>query len=221
MNMRCATSFLLLSSMLVGCGPKAAPPVVDPRARYLEAVNARLSGDSAAYYGILLALAKESPDSRAGRRARATLSSSNVMTQAMVVGTLSAIAIPNFIKYQHRAKQAEAKLMLGAVGKFEERRRSETQSYGGVPADIARGLEATNYFCFVDSERPIAGPHGDLTGAAAEEARLALDALGLEPHISADNFLAVAIGNLDDDPEYDVWIISEDGTIVHFMDDLQ
>src|SRR5687768_1693436 len=39
-----------------------------------------------------------------------------VFTIVMNVGVLAAIAIPNFIRYQLRAKQSEAKVTLHAIG---------------------------------------------------------------------------------------------------------
>ena len=74
---------------------------------YLEAVNKRLDGDSRGYFDGLIALAHASPESREGRRARATLTN-NPFNQFTTIGILAAIAIPNFVEYREKAEEAAA-----------------------------------------------------------------------------------------------------------------
>jgi len=99
----------LVALSLVACGPK-----LTARERYVQALNHRLDGNPQTYFDEMIALAHDEPDSRAGRRARATIQSGGMMTQVAVVGVLAAIAIPNFLKFQSRAKQSEAKANLKA-----------------------------------------------------------------------------------------------------------
>jgi type IV pilus assembly protein PilA len=46
-----------------------------------------------------------------------------------IVGVLTAIAIPNFIRYQIRSKATEARLLLGAICTSEEAFRADTGQY--------------------------------------------------------------------------------------------
>ncbi len=41
------------------------------------------------------------------------------------------------------------------------------------------------------------------------------------PMVRADSFRAVAVNNLDDDSELDIWVIEDNGRLVHEVDDLQ
>ena len=87
-----------------------------PRERYVQALNYKMEGDRKAYYDELIALAADEPESRAGRRARASLDSGMSPPQvAAVTGILAAIAIPNFLNFRLKAKASEAKSNLGAI----------------------------------------------------------------------------------------------------------
>ena len=70
-----------------------------------HALFTRNGGDSRGYFDGLIALAHASPDSREGRRARATLTN-NPFNQFTTIGILAAIAIPNFIEFREKAKEA-------------------------------------------------------------------------------------------------------------------
>ena len=41
------------------------------------------------------------------------------------------------------------------------------------------------------------------------------------PAVREDSFRAVAVNNLDDDSELDIWVIEDSGRLVHEVDDLQ
>ena len=41
------------------------------------------------------------------------------------------------------------------------------------------------------------------------------------PMVQAESFRAVAVNNLDDDSELDIWVIEDNGRLVHEVDDLQ
>jgi type IV pilus assembly protein PilA len=204
-------SFLLLA--LAACGPK-------PEEQYIMAVDARMNGDAQAYYDSLLELAHDEPDTRAGRRARATLSSSGLYTQAAVVGVLAAIAVPNFMSFSARSRQAEAKSNLKALYTYERVQYSETNRYAGqLPGDLLGG-QPLRYTYFVDLDRPAFGPEHAQEPWLLEEMRLALSRMGIQPFARTDAFLIVAIGNLDNDADFDIWTIDENGNLVHFLDDL-
>jgi type IV pilus assembly protein PilA len=56
-----------------------------------------------------------------------------LMIVVAIIGILAAIAVPNFIKFQCRAKQSEAKSNLKALYTSQESYRAEFDSYGLVP----------------------------------------------------------------------------------------
>ena len=52
-----------------------------------------------------------------------------LMIVVAIIGILAAIAIPNFLNYQLKAKSAEAKTNMGAIRTTQEAYRAETDSY--------------------------------------------------------------------------------------------
>jgi len=40
------------------------------------------------------------------------------------------------------------------------------------------------------------------------------------PAVAESTFTAVAVGNLDDDPDLDVWLLNDSGRITHIKNDL-
>ncbi len=204
-------ALLLVVTLLAGCGHAGSR---SPRDRYRAAVDAKLAGDGAAYWRELVALAHDVPDTREGRRARATLTSGDVVSYAATVGIVAAIAIPNFLRFQQRARQSEAPASLRALGAWEAAEKRRTGRYSAaVPAGT---LDARRYFCFVAPGRLVALPAdpGDLT---AERASAVVEGM-LGP---GRGLLAIAVGNVDDDEALDVWALDEAGTVTHVQDDLE
>ena len=91
---------LYVSFMLL-CGMGAACATVPPREIYIEAVQARASGDQKGDYDKLLYLASEYPETRAGRRARSSLFSSEIL-----VSTYSVELEPNFISPRRKSMES-------------------------------------------------------------------------------------------------------------------
>ena len=52
-----------------------------------------------------------------------------LMIVVAIIGILAAIAIPNFLRFQAKSKQAEAKTNLGAIGTTAESYRVERDTY--------------------------------------------------------------------------------------------
>ncbi len=52
-----------------------------------------------------------------------------LMIVVAIIGILAAIAIPNFLRYQAKSKQAEAKTSLGAIGESAEAYHAENSTY--------------------------------------------------------------------------------------------
>jgi type IV pilus assembly protein PilA len=56
------------------------------------------------------------------------------MVVVAIIGILAAIAVPNFVKFQCRSKQSEARGNLKAMYVAQESYKAEYDSYGDVPA---------------------------------------------------------------------------------------
>lgn len=123
-------------------------------------------------------------------------------------GIVAAIAIPNFVKYQARAKQAEAKMGLERI---LHARGSAEARLGRAPEDLKElGFEPPErhryaYFYGGDAVQPAeGGPYqvpADLQDAGEET-------------------VAIAVGNIDADETLDVWVLKSDGRIENVVNDI-
>jgi prepilin-type N-terminal cleavage/methylation domain-containing protein len=52
-----------------------------------------------------------------------------LMIVVAIIGILAAIAVPNFMRYQAKSKQAEVKLNMGAIGDVAEAWKAEKETY--------------------------------------------------------------------------------------------
>ncbi len=100
-----------------------------------------------------------------------------LMIVVAIIGILSAIAVPNFLRFQARAKQSEAKELLSTVFSAQEAWFAENQAYAGSTTIGYTVAGAPKYY---------AVPTVTTTGAT---------------------FDANTSGNIDSDATIDVWEI--------------
>jgi type IV pilus assembly protein PilA len=70
-----------------------------------------------------------------------------LMIVVAIIGILAAIAIPNFLKYQAKSKQSEAKMNLGSMGTSAESYHAENDTYkatGTVTPNVPPSTTCTN-----------------------------------------------------------------------------
>lgn len=113
-----------------------------------------------------------------GNRAGFTLI--ELMIVVAIVGILSAIAVPNFLLFQARARQSEAKELLAALFVAEQSWFTENQSYANA---------ATVGYVVAGAPKYYAAPV--VTSA------------------DASGFTATTSGNIDTDAFLDVWTVSD------------
>ncbi len=133
------------------------------------------------------------------------------------VGTLAAIAIPNFIRFQQRAKQAECRSALKSIFESQKALFAETKRYERTFAAIGYSpFPRRRYTYFMGSGAELAP---DLPGAAAVPAS-ALPPIsgGQPPGVTGPcptcSFAAACATNLDGDVTLDVWSVSSDDRLV-------
>lgn len=122
-----------------------------------------------------------------------------LMIVVAIVGILAAIAIPNFIGMQKRAKTTEAKSNLGQIWTLQEAYHVEADTYalpsGALAAGTYDGSSGWSELGFY--------PKG--TTRYTYEVTSADDA----------SFIAEATGDIDGDGQNDIWSIDEVGNLIH------
>jgi prepilin-type N-terminal cleavage/methylation domain-containing protein len=127
-----------------------------------------------------------------------------IMIVIVIIGILTALAVPRFMTNTRRGKQTEAQLMLKQIYSMQRAYFMANSTYGcnGVTAD----------------------------GTVAN--RDNFSAIGVQLHANAKynytitvqnggkSFTASASANIDDDPVNDVWEIDESGTLVNSTNDI-
>jgi type IV pilus assembly protein PilA len=136
-----------------------------------------------------------------------------LMIVVAVIGILAAIAIPNYMKYQAKAKQSEAKINMKGVFTVEMTYFTENNKYTGDFNElnwIPVGPYKYAYFIGVDMQGLKNLNVSDATSEGADP-----------PAAGASGFTAVAWGNIDSDPQYDVWEITDKKPLTNVFDDVK
>ncbi|MBN9683154.1 prepilin-type N-terminal cleavage/methylation domain-containing protein [Corallococcus sp. NCSPR001] len=153
-----------------------------------------------------------------------------LMIVVAIIGILAAIAIPNFMRFQAKSKQSEAKTNLKALYTAQKAYFGEKDTYlidfkklgftpeagnrysYGLAADCneAVAVAARTYTtgCIGQDEARFKNPPGTATMAVPA---------GVKPQITdcpSCDFNATAIGNVDNDDEADTWGITSAATTV-------
>jgi len=149
-----------------------------------------------------------------------------LMVVVAIIGILSAIAVPNFKKYQAKSKQSEAKIQLAAIYSSEVGANSDYDTYATCLTDIGYEAAPRGYY-MVGFSAAAAAPNGIIVargGACASAANiipggLALKADAAAAAIVAGNlasvaptstvFTASAAGNISTAAARDVWTITQ------------
>jgi prepilin-type N-terminal cleavage/methylation domain-containing protein len=125
-----------------------------------------------------------------------------IMIVVVIIGILTALAIPRFMRSTTKSKQSEAKLILKQIYTNQRtyRQQSLANSYyiPGGPADAAN-------------------PHvlNEIWIEVMATAKYSYLVTG-----SANAFTATATGNIDDDPAIDTWVIDHDGDLQNTINDV-
>lgn len=142
-----------------------------------------------------------------------------LMIVVAIIGILAAIAIPNFLKYQAKSKQSEAKTNLKGIFTSETAYFSEANSYGTIATvnfELA-GRKAKAYDFSVDNST-----WQGFTGAVpANTAGSVIP--GLYSATSAfpyTFFTASAGGNIDSDTDFDWWHITPNNDLTNDFNDV-
>ncbi len=220
---------IVITVLVAACGSKkpgtvAAPPRPAESKQYYEALDARYNGDSRAYYDALLDLAQDEPDSRAGRKARAILQADDGLLMLAALGSVAGAAIPNFTRFQNKAKEAGARTMLQAVYTAQSAFFAEKSRYCRTFKECGyTPMNEDKYILFMTPKELAFAPGSDdfTRTVLATEARDALVTASVKPRVEKKKFLVAAVANLDGDETMDIWTIDETGNLVHVVSDIE
>ncbi len=137
-----------------------------------------------------------------------------LMVVVAIVGILAAIAIPNFIKYQAKSRQSEARTILGSVFVTEISFYGENVRYGSF-SEVGYTIAGTsNRYTY---RSPAVGGTATSSGTAGVD--MIPNGVGtfsgentLVPSMAATgaggSFTATAAGNIDADATFDWWHVN-------------
>ena len=149
-----------------------------------------------------------------------------LMIVVAIIGILAAIAIPNFLRFQARAKQSEAKQNLGAIFTAYTAYFSDNNTFPGAQSaqvgsgtfnclQIAdwepKGTIRYNYNCMtIEAFSPPVGdsPCGSLVGGAVTNG-------------TQLDFTVAACGNVDNDATIDQWTMDTAKKLRNVQDDVK
>lgn len=155
-----------------------------------------------------------------------------LMIVVAIIGILAAIAIPNFIKFQARSKQSEAKANLKAMFTAEKAYFQEKDKFSSLVGEVGFAPERNNRYAYylaasatLDNRLTAAAQTGTSAsgidsdtfkgytspGVAAPTVTCGLPTSLTAVSATPAAFLGAAQGNIDTDPTFDAWTISSDG----------
>jgi type IV pilus assembly protein PilA len=147
-------------------------------------------------------------------RANAGFTLIELMLVVAIISILAAIAIPNFMSYQARTRQAEAKVGLGGIFTTASSYFALNLTYAvGSISDLGFTPYGAPVYTFNFGGMPI--NVGSSSGACPGTTWV-----GPAPAISPASFTAGARGNIDSDPTCDEWTIDDRRNIMNTVNDV-
>ena len=130
-----------------------------------------------------------------------------LMIVVAIIGILAAIAIPNFLKYQAKAKQGEAKVNLKGIYTAELSYLAESDAYASFTA-VGFSLAASNPRYEYDI-----GVGSTVGGSATCDS-------GTAGVSGTPDFTATGCGNIDGDAVIDSWSINDVNVLTNSTNDV-
>ena len=151
-----------------------------------------------------------------------------LMIVVAIIGILAAIAIPNFIAYQAKSKQAEAKVSLGAIFTSAVAFQAESNPQTYLPTTIGQigyvpsGTPRYSFWYAVGAAAPGTPTpfSGGATGTVAGCNVGTSPATGATVAASQTGFTAGAIGNIDGDLACDEWHMNDRRALTNDKNDV-
>ncbi len=146
-----------------------------------------------------------------------------LMIVVAIIGILAMIAIPNFIKFQCRAKQSEAKSNLKALFQAQKSWFAEYDEYSSLDK-IGFDPEPGNRYTYCngggDCRKCEDGVGSGFeknmcNGTAPTEDECDPNAAHTGENVPDDKFTSCATGNIDNNADFDAWRINDANRLVN------
>lgn len=138
-----------------------------------------------------------------------------LMIVVAIIGILAAIAIPNFLKFQAKARQSEAKSNLASIATAQISYMAEAGGWGPTFSVIGYNVTGKPKYCYRLDAAELLGNCGGQPGCNNTVTGCLNDCTYLTAVPQNDwtlGFTAVAEGNIDGDPLNDCWGIDNNKT---------
>jgi len=133
-----------------------------------------------------------------------------LMIAVAIAALLAAIAIPTFMRYQARSRQAEGRTNLGAIFVSETAFFAGSGRYSGIPEIAFTLAGTTNRYTYRSVSTDANGAATPQPGDTINAAVGTVEAEGVPAAASSTTgFTATAAGNLDNDPTVDQWHVND------------
>lgn len=145
-------------------------------------------------------------------RAHAGFTLIELMIVVAILGIVSAIAIPNFLRYQAKTRQSEAKTNLAGIFVAQTSYFGEQSRYSNF-SDIGFAIAAaSNRYTYRAQQTTVAG--GVISPGAIQILNASIGTITPENTVtpaasSGTGFTATATANLDNDPTIDQWHVND------------
>jgi prepilin-type N-terminal cleavage/methylation domain-containing protein len=136
-----------------------------------------------------------------------------LMIVVAIIGILAAIAIPDFLTFQAKAKQSEAKQNLGAIYTTQVAYFSEFNEYGSSEClpNLHWSPEGTTRYTY---------GCGDTTTSTATTPAAIANCAPLPLATALTDFTVCAVGNIDNDVATDAWSMDDSKNLTNVYSDL-
>jgi len=142
-----------------------------------------------------------------------------LMIVVAIIGILAAIAIPNFLRFQAKSKQSEAKTNLGGIFTAQTAYFGEKNTYGTFTHIAWAPIGKSQLYTYYSGSNGTDGTAGT-TDLKAPASGTTAWAGSVTPAMTASTFTAGAIGNIDSDATLDIWSVNDVKEVANISDDV-
>jgi type IV pilus assembly protein PilA len=143
-----------------------------------------------------------------------------LMIVVAIIGILAAIAIPNFMKFQAKSKQSEAKTNLKALFTAAKSKFAEVPDYSQLYINTANKTligfspeKNKRYSYYGNGQTDTIAC--DATGCTGDCGKMVAGCTITRPSWLKFNFVGTACGNVDGEPAQDGWQVDQNNALVN------